>query len=230
MAAETYPVLTDVVRGHGRSLALWSLALAAVTAMYTSFYPSVSDIDMTDYMANLPEGMVNALGYDQISTPGGYLGSTVYGLLGAVLLLVFAIATGARLIAGQEEDGTLELDLTAPITRRRLLVERVVALWLEVALLVGVLTVVALVLATVIGMDVGVTRILAGSSGLLLLVVSFGTLALAVGAATGRRAVALGASAGLAVLAYLLFAIGPTVGAEWMSSFSPFGCTSATTR
>lgn len=223
MAAETLPVLTDVVRTQRRSLALWALALAAVTAMYISFYPSIGGADMDQMIANLPEGVVTALGYDQIGTPGGYLSSTVYDLLGPILLLVFAIANGARLIAGEEEDGSLELDLTAPISRRRLLLERLAALWLDVVLLVGVLVIVTLVFVAALGIEVGAVEILAGASGLLLLVLGFGTVALAVGALTGRRALALGVAAGLAVVAYMLNAIGPTVGADWMTTVSPFG-------
>jgi ABC-2 type transport system permease protein len=71
-------------------------------------------------------------------------------------------------------------------------------------------------------MDVGLGEILAGSTGLLLLVLGFATVALAVGAVTGRRAVALGVASGVAVVAFILDALGPAVGAEWMTTVSPF--------
>ena len=222
MAVDTGSVFSGVLRDQRRSLMLWALALAAVTAMYVSFYPSMGGADLQSVIDNMPEGVVTALGYDRIGTPGGYLSSTVYGLLGPVLLLVFAIGTGARLIAGQEEDGTLELELTAPVARRQVLAERLAALWLSVLALVAVVTVITGLLVAALGMDVGLNQILAGSTGMLLLVLGFGTLAMTVGAATGRRAIALGVTAGLAVLAFMLDAIGPTIEAGWMTAVSPF--------
>lgn len=220
MAADTLPVLSGVVGRQRRSLALWSLAVAAVSAMYVSFYPSIGGAEMESLIEDLPEGLVTALGYDRIGTPGGYLTSTVYGLLGPVLLLVFAIATGARLIAGDEEDGTLEL--TAPVSRRELYAQRLLALVVDVLLLVAVLTLVTWTIVAALDIEVSFMNILAGSTGLLLLVLGLGTLAFSVGAVTGRRTVAVGVAAGAAVLAFILNAIGPTIDAGWMTAVSPF--------
>lgn len=223
MAADTLPVLSGVLRDQRRSLVLWSVALAAVAALYISVYPFLgTDAQMQDLIDNLPEAMVTALGYDQISTPGGYLGSTIYGLLGPVLLLTFAIGTGARLIAGQEEDGVLELEFAAPVSRRRVYLERLGALWLDITALVAVVTAMTFLLVGPLDMDVPAVNILAGSTGLWLLVLGIGTVALAVGAMAGRKTMALAAAAGLAVVAYMLNAIGPTVEVGWMTAISPF--------
>jgi ABC-2 type transport system permease protein len=222
MAADTLPVLRGVVRTQARPLVLWSLAVAAVSTIYISFYPSVGGAEMQSLIDSMPEDLVTALGYDRIGTAAGYLTSTVYGLLGPVLLLVFAIGTGARLIAGHEEDGTLELELTAPVSRRRLFAERLLALLLDLCVLVAVLTLTSWALVVALDIDVSLGNLLAGSTGLLLLTAGFGTFALAVGAVTGRRAVALGVAAGAAVAAYVLDAIGPTIDAGWMTAVSPF--------
>lgn len=222
MAADVLPVTTGVLRGQRRSLLVWSAALSAVSAMYIAFWPAMDTGDIQALVDSLPEGLRTAMGYDAIGTPAGYLTSTVYGLLGPALLLVFAIGTGARLLAGLEEDGTLELELVSPVSRRRVYLERLSALVVDVAVLVLALTVVTLLLVAVLDMEVGATNVLAGSTGLLLLVLAHGAVAFAVGAATGRRAQALGAAAGLAVLGFVLDAIGPTVGWGWMSTVSPF--------
>lgn len=223
MAAKTYPVLNGVLTDQRRPLVLWGIALAAISGFYISVYPAMGGgAEMQSMIDGMPDGMVTALGYDQIGTPGGYISSTVYGLIAPILLLVFAITTGARLLAGQEEDGTLELELTAPVGRRRLLGERIAALWLNLLVLVVAVAVVTFAVVAALDLEVGATKILAGATGLLLLVLGFATIALAVGAITGRRGFALGAAAGLALVAYMLNAIGPTVDAEWMTALSPF--------
>jgi ABC-2 type transport system permease protein len=222
MAANALPVLTGVLRDQRRPLILWCLALAAVSAMYIAFYPAIGASAMDDMIASMPEDLVTALGYDRIGSPAGYITSTVYGLLGPILLLVFAISTGARLIAGEEEDGTLELELTSPVDRRRVFAERLAALWLDVLLMVTVLTLVSYGLVVALDIDVGFTFLLAGSVGMYLLAIGMGTVALGIGAITGRRALALGVAAALAVLSFILDAIGPTIPAGWMTAVSPF--------
>lgn len=222
MLAEQLPITTDVLHSQRRSIPIWGLTLAAVSAMYISFYPSMGGDQMDEMIANLPDSLVTALGYDQIGTPGGWLTSTVYGLLGPALLLVFAISTGASLLAGQEEAGSLELELTSPVARRRIFAERLVALWAGSVVLVTVVAVVTFVLVAALDMEVGVVEILAGSSGLGLLVLGLGTFTYAVGAATGRRSLALGVGAAVAVTSFMLDALGPVVEWGWMTAISPF--------
>ena len=64
------------------------------------------------------------MSFDATATAAGYVTSTIYSLVGIVLLLVYGISQGAKLIAGQEEAGTLEL--TAP-TRTSTYAERLIA-------------------------------------------------------------------------------------------------------
>jgi ABC-2 type transport system permease protein len=216
------PVLGGVLRLQRRTLLLWSLALTGVTVMYVGLYPSFAGADLTSFTEALPPELNEAFGYDKIGTPAGYLSSTLYGLLGPALLLVFAIGAGARLIAGQEEDGTLELELTAPVSRLRVLGERLVALIVDIVILVNVTAGVTAFLVVVLDIDIALGNVVAVSLGLLLLVLGFGTLALAVGAATGRRGVAVGAAAAVAVLAFAFDALGPSLDADWMTAVSPF--------
>ena len=223
MRAEPLAVLTDLLRDQGRSLLKWGVAVAAISTMYIGLYPSMgANGEMQAMIDNLPEAMINAFGYDQIGTAGGWMSSTVYGLIGPLLLLVFGITAGARFIAGQEEDGTLELELTSPASRRALLLQRLAVLWVGLTTLVVVISVVAIALVMSLDLDVGMDRIAAGGIGLWLLAIGFATIAYAVGAATGRRGIALGTAAGAAVVAFVFNAIGPTIEAGWMTAVSPF--------
>ena len=222
MTAIAYPVLTGVVRGQRRPLTLWGLAVGAVTAVYVGFFPAIGGDEMASLVDGLPAGFVEALGYDQLGTAAGYIESTLFGLMAAILLTVFAIGLGARLIAGHEEDGTLELELTAPVRHRRQYIERLAALWLSTLMLTTAVSAIIGILAVAFSLDISPGNLIAATIGLLLLVLGFGTVAFAVGAATGRRAIALGTSAGMAVTAFMLNAIGPTVDVGWMTAISPW--------
>lgn len=215
-------VLTGVLKSNRRSLLLWALAVAAVTALYTAFYPSVGGGQMDAMLESMPSEFITAMGFDSMTTAAGYVTSTVYSLLGAVLTLVCTIGLGARLVAGQEEDGTLELELSAPVSRRRIYAERLAGLWLTVLVLVLALSASLGVLSAALELGLTATNVAAASAGLLLFGGALGTVAFAVGAATGRRGIALGSAAGAAVTAYLLNYLSPIAEAPWMEKISPF--------
>lgn len=216
------PVLTSVVRVQARPLAFWSLALAGVTTMYAGLYPFIGEIDMEAMLEDLPEGMVDALGYDEIGSAAGYLSSSVFGLLGPILLLVFGIGLGARLLAGVEEDGSIELELTSPISRTRIYLERLFALALGVTQLVVVVLVVLAVINQVADLGIAAGSILSMCLSFWVFALAFASLSFAIGAATGRRSLAVGIPSALALVSFMVNAIGPAVGLDWLTLFSPW--------
>lgn len=216
------PVLRHVLNAQRRSLAVWAVVVAVVAGLYASAYATVSGRTRDELVAGLPEPMVTALGLDAITTPGGYLASTVYGIIGPALLLVFVVTRAGRLLAGQEEDGTLELELTHPVGRGRVHRERLAAVLVMAAVLVAALTLAVLVASRFTGLDVPTANVLAGSAELLALVVAVGSVTFAAGASSGRLAVALGAGAGLGVAAYVAHALGAVLGWSWLVAVSPW--------
>jgi ABC-2 type transport system permease protein len=219
-----FPVLRWVLRVQRRALIGWGVALGLVTAMYVSFWPAMGDTaEMQALIDSMPEALVTAMGYDAMGSPAGYLESTVYALLAPILMLVFALGLGARLIAGDEEVGALELEATGPVGRRRVLLERYAALVLGVVSLGTVTGVVSLAFAGALGMDIGTGPLIGATVGLILLVLALGSVAFAVGAATGRRALALAVGATVAVLGYMANALAPLLDdGAWLERLSPF--------
>jgi hypothetical protein len=83
--------------------------------------------------AMIPEDLAAALGYDQLGDAAGYITATVYGLLGPALLLVFAIGPGPGCSPGSRRTARLELELTHPVARHTVYVERLLGLWASAA-------------------------------------------------------------------------------------------------
>ena len=222
MRATIGTITRGVLQDQRRSLAVWAVAIAAISAMYSAFFPTIDAGDWETMLDSMPPELTTAMGFDDIATASGYVTSTVYALLGIVLLLVYGISQGAKLVAGEEEAGTLELELTAPVTRTGTYVERLVALWLGLLTLVAAVSVTMIVLSVAIPLDLSGTNILATGALMWLAGGLFATLALAVGATTGRRSIGLGVGAGAAVLMYAFNALGPLTGWSWMTTVSPF--------
>jgi ABC-2 type transport system permease protein len=221
MAADAFPTVRRVLRDHRRGLVTWGPALAALVVFYMAFWPTMGD-EMLAALEGMPQGIMAAMGYDRIGSAAGYLEAVVYGLLGTVLLLVYVIGLGGRLIAGQEEDGTLELDLTAPVSRGRIYWERLAAAWLLLTVLAAVVTLAVLVSDPLFDLGLPTGNVVAASVGMWLLVGAYGTIAFAVGAASGRRGVAVGVAAGLAVVGYVFRGVANAAGVDLFATLSPF--------
>jgi ABC-2 type transport system permease protein len=217
-------VFTKSIWDARRSLPGWTVAIVAVGLMYAAFWPTMRSPEMAEAMAAYPRDVLAAFNYTDMATAQGYLGGAVYGLLVPLLVAVFAIAWGARGIAGDEDAGTLDLVLAHPVSRRSVAVQRFGALLLGVAVAAAALlaAMVALRGAFELG-EVAIGGLVAIHLQLALFGACFGALAFAAGAATGSRAVALGAGSGVAVLAYLANSVFPQVAAlEWTRAASPF--------
>jgi ABC-2 type transport system permease protein len=179
---------------------------------------------MREAMENYPAAVLEALNYTDIGSPAGYLNATVYGLIAALLVIVYSISAGTRTIAGDEEAGTLDLILAHPVSRARLALQRFAAFLVSVVLIGVVLLVVLVALtgrARLEGISVG--DYAAMHLHLSLFAALFGSVGFGVGAATGRRGLALGVGAGVAVFGFAANGILPQVeGLEWVKGYSPF--------
>ncbi|WP_236700262.1 hypothetical protein [Allosalinactinospora lopnorensis] len=76
-----------------RALVGWVVAVAAVTLLYSGFWPSMADSAeaMDEFMQAYPQGLVEAMGWQDMTSAEGYLNSTVLALLTPVLMIVAAI-------------------------------------------------------------------------------------------------------------------------------------------
>jgi ABC-2 type transport system permease protein len=220
----TRTVLTKTLWEVRRSLLGWALSIAAVGGMYAAFWPTINTPEMQQAMASYPQALLEAMNYTDLASAIGYVGSAVYGLLAAALIAVFTIANGARAVAGDEEDGLLELLLAHPIGRARVALERFAVVVIEVVVIAVALWLVLVALLGPAQLD-GITAGNLAATGvhMVLFALATGSVAFAVGAATGRRGWAVGAASAVAVLGYLANGVFPQYAPlEWTRSISPW--------
>jgi ABC-2 type transport system permease protein len=203
-----------------RSLLVWSVAVVVVGGIYTAFWPTANNPELQKAIEAYPQALMEAMDFTDIATAAGYLNASVYGLIVPALLLVYAITAGARVVAGDESDGTLDLILAYPLSRSRLALQRFAALIVSLVIMVGVFWLAILALSGPADLE-GIS--VAQFSAMHLHLLLFGTLAYAVGAASGSKSLALGIAAGVAVFGYLAKGVFPQVEElEWVENLSPF--------
>jgi len=215
------------VRTLRRSLAWWCVGLVGLVALMISVYPTVRDNpDLNELVQSYPEALKAFISFggtvDYVSG-AGYLGSELFSFMVPLLFLVAAIGNGAGAIAGEEERGTLDLLLSSPVTRFQVVTEKLAALAVELLALGTILWLGLWIGARAVGMDISAAHLAAATVSAVLLAAAYGAIALMLGAATGRRGLAIGLTSAAAVAAYLVASLAALVDAlEVLRPLSPY--------
>ncbi len=220
-------ILLKTLRDKRRSMLFWGIGLVTLAITIMMFLPTITAESeaIESYLDILPEGLMAAFGGDiaNIATPEGFLNAELFFMMTPILFLVFAIGFGAGAIAGEEEQDTLDLLLANPLSRRRVVLEKFGALSIGVILLAIIFWVGLAVGMAIIDEYVNLLNVAAACFSAALLGMTFGTLSLAIGCATGKRNLAMAGTGGLAVVTYFLNALAPVI--DFLEPFrgvSPF--------
>ena len=222
-------VFTKGLRDQWRTLLAWLVAVAAYALLIAAFYPTVakSMAAMQDIADKLPQALRDAFIGSDMTSAAGWLDTKLLSIMAPVMFLVYAVGAGARSIAGEEEDGTLDILLAQPVSRTRVALEKYAVLVTGVALLTAALWATLAVSAPAFTMHIGAGRLLEGCLSVGLLTLAFGSVAFLVAAAGGRRGLAAGVAGGLAGAMYLVNILAPEAGAlqrlEPLSLFHYYG-------
>ncbi len=125
-------LLWHEIRSRRNAIIGWGIGLTLFGLMYTVLYP-----EMEEQMAALADiSIYQAMGVE-VATFEGYLGSTVIGFV-PILLGVYAVMTATSTLAGEEDDGTLEILLTTRLPRWQIVVAKGIALLIVTAIIVTI--------------------------------------------------------------------------------------------
>ncbi len=170
---------------------------------------------------HVPKSVSNLLGGADYGTITGWFRSEIGSIYGPLLVGALAITGASATIAGEEEERILALVLAYPVKRTHLVAAKAVAI---------AVVVVIIALATLLGLIVGVAVAGGGISiahmAALAVQLAFfgfatGAFAVAAAAATGRRSLATGVAAALAILGWLISSFAPLVGGlSWLKYLS----------
>lgn len=225
-------MLRDVFRktmwDRRRSMVWWVVGIIALGALTVAFYPSIAaDQEAFEQLLDAyPEELLSFFGIDdaqELASPEGFVNSQLYANVVPIMFFIFTIGIGTAALAGEEDKRTMDLLLSHPVTRDRVVLDNFAAMATLSAALGSALFLVLIVSNAPAGLDMSLVGIIAANVGAWLLGLVFGAFALALGAVTGRRGLTIGVSSGLAVAAFFLYGLAPLVDAiEPAQKLSPF--------
>lgn len=216
-------VFAKTLRDWRRSLPAWGAGMALLSLWVIVLYPTIGE-SYADILEDMPPSLTIFIGdVADMGSPEGYLSTEMFSFMVPLLFLMLTLGFGSSAISREEERGTLDLLLSNPIPRWRVVLEKFLAL-IIISLLLGMALWLGLAIgAAMAGVEISLLRMAEATFSGVLLGLAFGALALALTCATGKRFLAVGAAGALAVAGFLLDGFASLV--DWLEPYrvlSPF--------
>jgi ABC-2 type transport system permease protein len=155
-----------------------------------------------------------------VDTTGGYATFKI-GIF-IFLIAVWPLLAGSRMLRGEEDQGTLDVLLSLPRPRLRVVVEKVAAMWVALAAMGVLIGIVTYLGGRAFKADFGVTDALMFGLNLSLICAVIGGVALLISQFTSERGPAAGWTAGLLlifIVVDMVHRVFPNT--DWISRLSP---------
>lgn len=198
------------LRAMRRASLVWGVVLAGLIGATVAFWPAFKGSSALSHAFDqMPSGLVQALGMQDIGSPAGFLRGNLYDFLIPLLLVGAAVAMASGQTAGEEDAGRLELLMAQPVSRTALRLGRAVALVIAVAVVALVMLVGQVAFDAAVGLNVPATNLAATVGLCTLLALLHAGLAFAIAGWLPRPTWALGVPIMLGVVGYLVLALFP---------------------
>jgi len=121
--------MLEFARYYGRRRVKGAVAMttgfAVLVGLYVWMFPSVSEgIDLDAYVESLPPALREAFGLQALGSIEGFLAAELYEFGWVLLLGVYFAYAAASLVADDVDRGRMDMLLSLPVSRSRLLVEK----------------------------------------------------------------------------------------------------------
>ena len=198
----------------------WGIGLAVLIFFHFPYYSSLS-LETRNATLQYAQNF-RFLGEPvALLTPGGYATWHTLGFL-PVILGIWTVLVGSRLVRGEEERGSLDVVLAAPWLRMRILTEKIAALFTAILLISLLFALGAMIGEASAGIQVDFAGALLAGLNIGVTAFFFGMVALLLSQLLLHQAAAIGLASALMVLSYLLNGLGRVVEhGEWIQRLSP---------
>jgi ABC-2 type transport system permease protein len=207
-AAQVSTVWIKTASEHQALLIVTAYVMLIMSLVVGPLYNVITG-PIKEFGASLPPTLMALFGGGNLSTAEGFYQIEIFGMMAPAGVMIATIAIGARALAGEEQDRTMGLLLSNPVSRSSIVVQKSVAMVVE-GIAVGVSIFIGVWLGSLIGrLGMSAANIAATSLLATLLGLAIGALALALSAATGRVRVAVYGAIGVALVSHVLNAFLP---------------------
>lgn len=205
-------IFWSTLRRSWRTGLYWAIGIALLGVYVIVAIPNVDMLNQyADLVGSMPPVLMQMFGVNDVSTmatPTGFLGFAFFGY-SLLVLAAYAVIAGLNVTANEEDRGILDVTLSLPIPRWRLVAERLLAYALIVVLMLTfTYAAMWIVMQGSNGLEIDPTRLLEGVANMLpstLLVLAFTGLA---GTAFRTRGLAAAVATAFVIVSYFVDFLG----------------------
>lgn len=218
-------LLLKTAKDHWRSYLVWTLGLLAMVGIQLSVYPTVrsSAAGLSTFIDNYPEALKQIFRMEDYTSGPGFLSTELFSMMLPLIFISIGASWGANASAQEEERRTADILFTLPISRVKILSIKITTA-IIFQILLALVTVVSLVIGIrFVHLSLGTSKIIGGALTGALLGILFNSVATLLGAAWGKRSIAIGGAIGMAIAGFLFYSLAPLVDTfERITPINPF--------
>lgn len=216
-------IFTETLRRNWRQILYWGLSLAVLGLYIAVVIPDVDALKQYAAVAsNMPPALLQMFGMEDaasLATPEGFI---TFGFFGYTLLIlaVYAVIAGLGVTANDEDAGILDVVLSLPVPRWRVVLEKLAAYMLVMIAIIGVsfLGLLAGTQTSPLLREVNMGRLVEGTLNMIpssLLMIAFTTFVTAV---LRRKSTATAVAATFIIASYFVDFLGAAASESALSS------------
>ncbi|MCS6835828.1 MAG: ABC transporter permease [Anaerolineae bacterium] len=204
-------LFTETLRRSWRTALYWGLALGFISLFTVAF---VQDMDALkqyqELFKTMPAGLLAALGMDisREMTPESFINLAVFAQL-VMIMPIYGIVAGLSLTSNDEDEGIMDMVLTAPVARWRVIVERFAAFCVFIVL-IALLNHLGVWLGGTFltSLPLDMNKLAVASLSLIPLMIFTAALTALIATLVKRRTVAIGLAVLIVIISYFLDTLG----------------------
>ncbi|MFB6125133.1 MAG: ABC transporter permease [Halanaeroarchaeum sp.] len=219
--------MTDILKYEARRHLLGVVALTVMLGLFVllilSLYPSIAATGpaIEELFRNLPEQFTASFAVEAYTTVEGFLASEFYQFMWLLLAGLYVVYLAGGIVADDVESGRIDLLLATPVSRRRVVVEKYLSLFVPIVVLNLVIPLFVYAGLLTIGESIDVQRIVLLHLFSIPYLAVVGALGLLLSVLVDRADIAQ--RGGLAVLfvLFVLDSVTTDTDFEWLGTLSP---------
>jgi ABC-2 type transport system permease protein len=204
----------------------WTLGIVAMIALTVLSYGSVRDQadELNKAFGDYSSSIGSFVGTSDMFSPVGYMNSQLYFITLPILFIILCITLVNGLIGKEESHGTIELLLSRPISRTRLLGAKALSALTVLSIIGGITALVTILSAQAADMGLGAGNLLLATAGCIAFAGAFAAITfMLLAASVTTRRMAFVVSIALSLGSYLLTSLAGLVDwLEWPAKLLPY--------
>ncbi len=218
-------IFLKTLRDQLVSIFWWSAGFIFLSIYLSYFFPYMSENTAIFKMVDsLPPVIKNLIGDVKfVSTPEGFFNLQPFSYFAPIMILFYSVSRGVGVIAGELENGTLDLLLSKPVSRSGVILQKVLSISLALAI-IHIFFFLGMGLGLILfKIEMNIIRLADAIISVFMLSISFLTISVTAGIIFLNKKKAVGLVSGFALISFLINAYAPAVNSFQIARiFSPF--------